>query len=273
MLIGMAFAFLAMLLYSVASIVQSDAAGTAGRTYAVFTRPRFVAGLGVDFLAWSSVVMALRWLPVFAVQSVVAGAIALTALYARFVKDERLRLVHRIAIGASITGLVLVASSAGSDRAPAARETTAAFVLGGAVIVIAAVTLLTRRGLRPWPSAIMAGLGLGGSSVAVRAIHLGPGNIVVAVLSEPLVYVLVGLWAIGLYNWARALRLGDVATVTALFMTTQVLVPGMVGIVLLGDTVRDGWAPVTVVGLAMAVWGVQALARRRSERRRRARVA
>jgi drug/metabolite transporter (DMT)-like permease len=118
----------------------------------------------------------------------------------------------------------------------------------------------------------MAGLGLGGSSVAVRAMHLDPGNIFVAVLTEPLVYVLIGLWATGLYNWARALRLGDVATVTALFMTTQVLVPGTVGIVLLGDTVRDGWAPVAVVGVAMALWGVQSLARRKSERRTPARV-
>jgi drug/metabolite transporter (DMT)-like permease len=232
-----------------------------------------VLGLGVDFIAWCSVVAALRWLPVFAVQSVVAGAIALTALYARFVKYERLRVIHRFAIGATIGGLVLVATSAGSERAAAGSELVATIVLAGAVVAIATVTLLTRRVTRAWPSAIMAGLGLGGSSVAVRAMHLQPGNVVVAVLAEPLVYVLVGLWATGLYNWARALRLGDVATVTALFMTTQVLVPGMVGILLLGDTVRAGWVPVTVVGLTMAVWGVQALARRKSERRFRVRVA
>jgi drug/metabolite transporter (DMT)-like permease len=269
----MAFAAFAMVMYSVASIVQSDAAGKAGRTYAVFARPRFVIGLGVDFLAWSSVVVALRWLPVFAVQSIVAGAIALTALYARFVKKELLRTVHRVAIGASIAGLVLVALSAGSERNAAASELTATIVLAAAVVALAAVTFLTRRVTRPWPSAIMAGLGLGGSSLAVRAMHLDSGNFIVAVLTEPLVYVLIGLWATGLYNWARALRLGDVATVTALFMTTQVLVPGTVGIVLLGDTVRDGWAPVAVVGVAMALWGVQSLARRKSERRTPARVA
>lgn len=269
----MAFATFAMVMYSVASIVQSDAAGKAGRTSAVFARPRFVLGLGVDLVAWSSVVVALRSLPVFAVQSIVAGAIALTALYARFVQHEKLRRIHRVAIGATIAGLVLVATSAGSERDAAASELTATIVLACAVVAIAVVTLLTRRVWRPWPSAIMAGLGLGGSSVAVRAMHLDPGNIVVAVLTEPLVYVLVGLWATGLYNWARALRLGDVATVTALFMTTQVLVPGVVGIVLLGDTVRPGWAPVTAVGLAMALWGVQSLARRKSERRTPVRVA
>ncbi len=273
MLIGMAFAVFAMVLNCVAALLQSDAAGKVRRTTAVLTKPRFVLGLGVDLLAWSSVVVALRFLPVFAVQATVAGAIALTALYARFFKGEVLRPKHRIAIGASMLGLVLVAVSAGTDRTPGKSETTATVVLAIAAVVLALLTVATRGMTRPWPSGIMAGLGLGGGSLCVRAMHLDPGNIVVAVLTEPLVYVLVALWAIGLYNWARALRLGEVATVTALFLTTQVLVPGVVGIVLLGDTVREGWEPVAVLGLLLAVYGVLVLARRKSERRAPARVA
>ena len=269
----MAFALVAMVLNCVAAIVQSDAAGQARRTTAVFLQPRFLLGLLVDLLAWSSVVVALRFLPVFAVQATVAGAIALTALYARFFQDEYLRPVHRLAIGASILGLVLVAISAGTDKVPGRTETTATIVLALAAVALAAVTVATRKVTRPWPSGVMAGLGLGGGSVCVRAMHLAPGNIVTAVLTEPLVYVLVVLWACGLYNWARALRLGDVAPVTALFLTTQVLVPGLVGIVLLGDTVRDGWAPVAVLGLLLAVYGVLVLARRKSRRRTPIRVA
>lgn len=269
----MAFAVFAMVLNCVAAILQSDAAGKVRRTTAVLAKPRFVAGLGVDLLAWSSVVVALRFLPVFAVQATVAGAIALTALYARFFNDELLRPVHRIAIGSSMLGLVLVAVSAGTDRVPGRTETTATIVLALAAVTLAVITVATRRVTRPWPSGIMAGLGLGGGSVCVRAMHLAPGDVVSAVLTEPLVYVLIVLWATGLYNWARALRLGDVATVTALFLTTQVLVPGLVGIVLLGDTVRDGWAPVAALGVLLALYGVLVLARRKSQRRTPARVA
>ena len=274
MLIGMTFAVFAMVFNCVAAILQSDAAGQVARTSAVLTRPRFVAGLGVDVLAYTCVVIALRHLPVFAVQATVAGAIALTALYARFVKHELLRPIHRVAIGASMLGLVLVAASAGSDKGPRnGTETTTVVVLALAALTLGGLTMATRRVSRPWPSGIMAGLGLGGGSVAVRAMQLDSGNFVVALLTEPLAYVLVALWAIGLYNYARALRLGDVATVTALYMVTQVIVPGLVGIVLLGDKVRDGWVPVAVVGLLMAVYGVLVLARRKPVRRVPARVA
>jgi drug/metabolite transporter (DMT)-like permease len=271
--IGMLFAVIAMVFNCLAAILQSDAAGQVTRTSAVLARPRFVMGLGVDVLAYTCVVIALQHLPVFAVQATVAGAIALTALYARFVKLEILRPVHRIAIGASMLGLVLVALSAGSDKGVRhGTPTTTVVVMALSALVLVILTAATRRVWKPWPSGIMAGLGLGGGSVCVRAMELEPGNIVVALLTEPLVYVLIALWATGLYNYARALRLGDVATVTALYMVTQVIVPGLVGIVLLGDRVRNGWEPVAVIGLLMAVYGVLVLARRKPVQRRPARV-
>lgn len=274
MLIGLLFASVAMLFNSVAAVLQSDAAGQVRRTRAILTRPRFLAGLGVDALAWSCTVVALRHLPVFAVQATLAGSIAMTALYARFRKDEWLRPVHRLAIVASIVGLVMVASSAGGDRVPPrAGELSTVLVLAGALVALLLVTVALRAVSRPWPSAIVAGLGLGGGAVAVRAMHLSEGNLVLGLLTEPLVYVLIGMWATGLYNYARALRLGDVSTVTALFMVTEVVVPGIVGIALLGDTIRDGWHVPMALGLLLAVYGVSVLARRNSERRTSVRVA
>ncbi|MDN5918469.1 MAG: hypothetical protein L0I76_25785 [Pseudonocardia sp.] len=273
MLIGMAFALVAMVFNSVAAILQADAAGQARRTRSIMTRPRFLAGLGMDALAWTCTVLALGYLPVFAVQATLAGSIAMTALYARYYKNEWLRPVHRLAIGASVVGLVLVASSAGGDRvAPRAGETSTVLILVGALVALLLVSVGLRRVSRPWPSAIVAGLGLGGGAVAVRAMHVAGENILVGLLTEPLVYVLIGMWATGLYNYARALSLGDLSTVTALFMVTEVVVPGIVGIALLGDTIRDGWYVPMILGLLLAVYGVSILARRKSERRTPARV-
>ncbi|RZT89145.1 hypothetical protein EV383_6104 [Pseudonocardia sediminis] len=269
----MAFALVAMVFNSVAAILQADAAGQARRTRAILARPRFIAGLGMDLLAWTCTVLALGYLPVFAVQATLAGSIAMTALYARFYKDEWLRPVHRMGIVASILGLILVASSAGEDRvAPRTGEGGTALVLLGALAALLLISVALRKVSRPWPSAIVAGLGLGGGAVAVRAMHVSEGNVFVGLLTEPLVYVLIGMWATGLYNYARALRLGDVSTVTALFMVTEVVVPGIVGIALLGDTIRDGWYVPMVLGLLLAVYGVSILARRKSEKRTPARV-
>ncbi|MBP2364961.1 hypothetical protein [Pseudonocardia parietis] len=273
MLIGMIFGALAMLCSTVAAILQADAARQGGRTSAVLTRPRFVGGIGMDIVTWLCLVVALQFIPIFAVQAMLAGAIALTALYARYVRGEWLRPVHRLAIGASMIGLALVAGSAGTER----KESLTGYVTTVAVLVVAlvlfmVVTLVIRRGTTPWPSAVLAGLGLGGGSVCIRAMHVSEEAGLSGLLSEPLVYVLAGMAATGLYNYARALQLGDIATVTALYMVVQVVVPGMVGITLLDDTVRPGATWMLLLGLALVVYGTSILARRRPEKRTPSRV-
>lgn len=270
----MTFAVLAMLCSTVAAILQADAARQGGRTSSVMARPRFLAGLLMDVVTWLCMVVALQYIPIFAVQATLAGAIAMTALYARYFRGEWLRPVHRLAIGASILGLALVAGSAGIERKQAmtGHGTTVA-VLVAAMVVIMVATLAVNPSTMPWPSAVLAGLGLGGGAVCIRALHVSDGVEVSALVAEPLVYVLLGMAAVGLYNYARALQLGDIATVTALYMAVQVVVPGLVGITLLDDTVRTGFTWMLLLGLAFIVYGTSILARRRPERRVPPRVA
>lgn len=270
----MIFAVLAMLCSTVAAILQADAARQGGRTSAVLTRPRFVGGIGMDIVTWLCLVVALQYVPIFAVQATLASAIAMTALYARYVRDEWLRPVHRLAIGAGMLGLAMVAGSAGTERKQALTgHGTTVTVLSAALVVFVLVTLAIRRGTTPWPSAVLAGLGLGGGSVCIRAMHISDGIDPMGLLSEPLIYVLAGMAATGLYNYARALQLGDIATVTALYMVVQVVVPGMVGITLLDDTVRPGATWMLLLGLTLVVYGTSILARRRPEKRTPSRVA
>ena len=56
-------------------------------------------------------------------------------------------------------------------------------------------------------------------------------------------------------------------------MVTQVVVPGLVGITLLDDTVRPGLWWLLLLGLALVVYGTSILARRRPEKRTPPRVA
>ncbi|MBC3194615.1 hypothetical protein H7X46_26550 [Pseudonocardia sp. C8] len=275
MLIGMSFAVLAMLCSTIAAILQADAAQQGGRVSTVLARPRFVGGLAMDIVTWLCMVVALQFVPIFAVQATLAGAIAMTALYARYARGEWLRPVHRLAIGSSMIGLALVAGSAGAERkdAMSSGHWTIVTVLVAALVLFMAATLATNRVTRPWPSALLAGLGLGGGAVCIRAMHLTDGVTVSGVLADPLIYVLAGMALTGLYNYARALQLGDVATVTALYMVVQVVVPGMVGITLLDDTVRPGFTWMLLLGLALVVYGTSILARRRSVKRTSPRVS
>ena len=75
-------------------------------------------------------------------------------------------------------------------------------------------------------------------------------------------------WNLGLASAVAFLLFGLV------FLVTEVIVPGLVGIALLGDAVRPGWWPVMAIGLVSAVAGVVVLAHSPAQappRRRRVR--
>ncbi|OLT10152.1 hypothetical protein BJF78_29285 [Pseudonocardia sp. CNS-139] len=80
MLLGIVFAVVAMVLNSLGALLQADGARRATRKRPAFIQPRYVIGLVTDLLAWGCSVLALRVLPVFAVQAVVGGTIAMTAV-------------------------------------------------------------------------------------------------------------------------------------------------------------------------------------------------
>jgi hypothetical protein len=148
----------------------------------------------VDGCGWVCTVLALRHLPVFVVQAVQGGAIALTAIGASVIWGSSLRTIDRVAVGACVAGLVLVSASAGSGRpATTAWVSTVVLVPTCAALVLALLAL--RSSGRAWPLAVIAGLGFGATSLAVRAIHLPAGHAVVpALLAQPATYLVVAFW-------------------------------------------------------------------------------
>ncbi|MHA6797168.1 hypothetical protein ACVGVM_27190 [Pseudonocardia bannensis] len=262
MLIGLIVAIVAMVLNSAAGLLQSDGAGRATRRRPLVLQPRYLVGLVVDALAWVCTVVALRYLPVFVVQAVLGGAIALTALATRWLYGAVLRPIDRVAIVACLLGLVLVAASAG-DEEPKGIPPTVDLVLLAALVVLVGALLALRNTRHAWPLALVAGLGFGGTSLAVRAVQLrdGGGFDLVGLLAQPATYLLIGYFLVGLISYSRALGRGDISAVTAVFTVTEVVVPGLVAIALLGDPVRPGWVPALVSGLLLAVAGVVVLAR------------
>jgi drug/metabolite transporter (DMT)-like permease len=99
-----------MVLNSGAGLLQADATRRARRRRPLVAQPLYLGGLVVDGLGWTCTIVALRYLPVFAVQAVLGGAIALTALAARKLLRSVQRAVDRIAIGACVLGLILAAT-------------------------------------------------------------------------------------------------------------------------------------------------------------------
>lgn len=261
MLIGLAFAFGAMLINSGAGLLQSDATRRVRRRRPLIAQPRYLAGLVLDLVGWAATVAALRYLPVYAVQAVLGGAIAVSALAARAFYGTELRRVDRVAIGACLAGLLLLAGSAGEQRPAAASPAVNLVLLGSSVLLTVALVALWQSG-RVLPLGVVAGLGFGGTSLAVHALQVEEGeNVALALLAQPLTYLVVVFGVIGLAAWSRALGLGSLAQVTAVLLVTEVVVPGLVGIAVLGDAVRAGWWVPAGIGLVLSVAGVVVLAR------------
>lgn len=260
MLIGLLFALVATVLNSVAGLLESAGARHATDRRPLGTQPRYLGGLLFDGLGWVCTVVALRFLPVFVVQAVLGGAIALTALGARLVYGSALRRVDLWAIAGCTLGLVLIAASAGAER-PIGVSVEAVLALFGAAGLLAAALVALRPSGRAWPLGVVAGLAFGGTSVAVRAVHISGEADPLALLGQPAVWALLVFWALGMLAYSRALALTSVDELTAVLLVTEIVVPGLVGIALLGDSVRAGWWWVLGLGLVLAVTGVLVLAR------------
>jgi drug/metabolite transporter (DMT)-like permease len=260
MLTGLLFALGATVLNSVAGLLESDGARYVTHRRPLGTQPRYLGGLVVDGLGWVCTVVALRWLPVFVVQAVLGGAIALTALGARVCYGSMLRRIDRWAIAGCTVGLVLIAGSAGPEQ-PLGVSTAAVLALLAAAGLLALALVALRSSGRAWPLGVVAGLGFGGTSVAVRAVHRSGDADPVTLLGQPAVYALLAFWVVGMIAYSWALTLTSVAELTAMLLVTEIVVPGLVGIVLLGDSVRAGWWWVLGLGFALAVTGVTVLAR------------
>lgn len=267
MLIGVVCGLVAMVLNSVANLLQSDAARWVTPRRPLVVQPRYLSSMVVDALGWAFSVVALRFLPVFEVQAVLAGAIATTALLGRWFYGTVLRPVDRVAIGACLLGLTLVAASAEGFSPPGISTAAQLWLFAGFGVLVAALVALWRA--EAWPLSVLAGLGFGGTSVAVRAVDTPAGHVDLGMLLvQPPVYLVIGFWLIGLIGWSRALGVGSLASVTAVFMVTEVVAPGTVGIALLGDQVRPGWWPAMVLGMVLAVMGSVVLARSPVQRQR-----
>ena len=261
-LVGILFAAMAMVLNSCGALLQAEGARRATRTRPAAVQPRYLGGVVVDFVAWLCAVVALRVLPVFAVQAVIGGTIALTALMNARMIGVPLPTRTRLAVAGCLVGLVLVAASAGTEQ-PAVHHSAVNVVLLIFLLLLAVAVLVLRTGKRAWPLALLSGLGFGGTALSVRAAHVLTGERpdLVLLLGQPSTYLVVGFWLVGMVGYTAALGRGDVGAVTAVFTVTEVVIPGMVGILLLGDPVRPGWWWVLLLGLAAAVAGTVIIAK------------
>jgi drug/metabolite transporter (DMT)-like permease len=132
-------AVVAMLVNSGASLLEAEGSRRVRPGRPLARQPVYLGGLVLDGVGWLLSVVALRSLPVVTVQSVLAGAVAVTTVAGRRGRLRDLPRVQVLGVVAVVVGLVLVASSAQPGRPAALPAAAEPVLLCGAVVAALAL--------------------------------------------------------------------------------------------------------------------------------------
>ncbi|MDL9937631.1 hypothetical protein QSJ18_12820 [Gordonia sp. ABSL1-1] len=282
MILGIFAAIVAAFGYGTASLLQAHGASrvsaggeptatpgaggapTVASTIATVLTVSYLAGLCLDGLGFIGNLVAARELPLFLAQPIVSANLIVTAVGAVLFLGARLTPREWTAIAVVVGALVLLGFASGPEGHghddPWLHWTV---LVVGIVLVIGGVVAMRLTPPGRWV-AVSAGL-LGGVlfgilAVAVRILDgLDPFH-PTTLLSDPACYALLICGVGGFYMFTVALQTGSVAAASASLVVGETVVPGVVGIVLLGDQVRDGWGPVAVIAFTAAVIGAVVVA-------------
>lgn len=245
MLLALLAATVAAVGYGVSTVLQAVATRRAHGLSAL-RQPLVVGALAIDGVAWLLSLVALDRLPLFVVQAVLAASVVVVVLLARVVLAAPTRGRDVVAVVVVVAALVVLAGGSGEQPAVAPPPAFTTWMLVASGLLVAATVAAYARG-GPLLLTVLGGLGYSGAAVAARGAHAS-GGLLDTVL-QPLALVVVACGAVGVLAYLRALERGPAGTLAAVLSVTEVVVPGAVGVTVLGDTVRGGWALPVVLAL------------------------
>jgi drug/metabolite transporter (DMT)-like permease len=220
----------------------------------------FLASMAIDIVGFVAQLVALRHLPIFAEQAIMASNLAVTAVFAALLLKTRLAWREWLAVLGVVAGVALLGLSAGSQGASSVGW---AFQLGLIVSVVGVGVVGFAAAKLPNPyrtPALGAIAGLGYAVLAVSA-RILPGFGPTQLLRNPATYTLAAAGIVSFMLYASALEGGSVTTATAAVVLTETMPPAIVGVIFLGDTTRHGLTAIAALGFALAVACALALAR------------
>lgn len=221
----------------------------------------YIGGVALDLLGWSLTVFAVRFIPLFLAEAVIASSVAVTALLDRLVLRHRLPRNTWLSLGVLLLGLGLLGASA--------TQQTAVIVRGGVewVIILAPIgclalgALLARNRGRTstFVLALLSGVAFGGTSVVGRVLPITAQWW--HVLVHPLFWSLVVYGVAGVWLFTIALQRGLATTINASMTAAQTLIPAITGLAFLNDDIKGGLWIFLIAGLSCTLMGVFGVAR------------
>jgi len=277
MVLSLVAALISALCYGIAAVMQAIAVRAASRRTMEFAgeagqgvdpgllvrmlrQGLFLASIAIDMTGFVAQLIALRNLPLFAVQAIMAANLAVTAVFAAWIIKVRLDLREWMAVCGVVVGVALLGLSAGAQGA---TRVGSEFKLGLiiAVVLIGIGGFAAARLSNPVRTPALGAIaGLGYAVLAVSA-RILPGFSLFQLIKSPAAYTLAAAGIVSFLLYATALEGGSVTTATAAVVLAETMPPAIVGVLFLGDSTRPGLAAFAGIGFALAVICALALAR------------
>ena len=283
MLIGVLAAVLACVGYGAASVLQAygtrrstaAASGSGKRvpvtatggptlhsTIGAALTPAFIAGMGLDVVGFLGSVVSARLIPLFLSQAIISANLVVTAVLGVAVLGVRLRTRDWVAIVTVVVSLVVLGLTAGHRGEGTAEPGVHGGLLSASVLILSGgVVLIRLLGARAAVAAgLIAGVLFGAMAVAVRVLDgVNPLRLGI-LLADPASWTILFAGLGGFYLFTVALQVGSVNGAAAALVVGETVVPGVTGVVLLGDTAQRGLGWLVAVAFVSAVVGAVALA-------------
>jgi drug/metabolite transporter (DMT)-like permease len=231
-----------------------------GLVIRMFRQWPFVLSLLIDFAGFVGQLIALRRLPIFEVQVIIASNLAVTAVFASWLMHTVLRLREWASVLAVVVGIGLLGSSAGAEGATKVGiDFHLALIAALAVIAVGGFAAgRLPSGVRTPVLGAVAGLGFGVVAVCARIL---PGFTPAILIKSPAAYTLAAAGIISFMLYAAALESGSVTVATAAVILLETVPPALIGVLFLGDTTRPGMVGPAIAGFVLALVSAVALAR------------
>ena len=267
----MIWVFMAALVGGIAVLLQAQSAraedhsGHLGLLATLVRRPRYVAGLGCMFAGFVFGALALRTMPLFAVQAGWSSSLAVTAVLAVLMIGARLKGRDMAAIVAVGLGLVAVSFASRHGHSRLQLEGLGRLLpLVGVLLLLWLGQLLARR-REAWVGPVLGVLAGSCFSVVGLCVRALAGGVHhhgwEALLHRPLLWTIPVAGFAGLHLSTVALTKSSVVAVTSALIASEVVVAGILGVTLAGDHAKPGLAWLALLGVAMVLVGALDLAR------------
>ncbi|MDT5002260.1 MAG: hypothetical protein QOK12_4365 [Mycobacterium sp.] len=283
MLIGVIAALLACFGYGTATVLQSYGARSAaaadgergtndavtgsgapalGATVRAALTPAFLAGMVLDVVGFVGSVVSARLIPLFLSQTIMSASLVVTAVLGVLVLGVRLRARDLVAIVVVVVSLCVLGLTAGHVGEHASSRGVHWGVLAfSAVILLVGLGLIRLLGGRAAVAAgLAAGVLFGAMAVAVRVVDGVDPLRPALLLADPATYAVAVAGVGGFYLFTVALQIGSVTGASAALVAGETVIPGIVGVVLFGDTSAPGVGWLVAVAFVGAVGGAVAVA-------------